>query len=76
MPHDENESQIMLARIDERVQHLGIAVSDIKEEFSKMDTTFVRLQRYIHVERAVIGVISLVLLLLITYVFSKVVGHS
>jgi hypothetical protein len=77
--NEEQLSQIMLARIEERVLHLSREVSDTNALFrsieSKLDAEFVRLSRYIHIERAVIGVIGLVVSLLVAYVFTKVIGH-
>ena len=78
--HEESARDVLLARIDERVAHLGQDIKGVRDEFSRMesalDSTFVRISRYIHVERAVVGVIALVITLLVAFVFSKVVGHS
>lgn len=77
---DEDDSQIMLARIDERVVHIDASVRDAHANLGrlekKLDAEFVRLSRYLNIERSVFGVVGLVITLLIAYVFTKVVGHG
>ena len=67
MRDDDNDDHALLAT-------LAVKVARLEMEVDRLESRFVLLARYLNVERAVLGLVSLVLTLLAAYVFNKVVG--
>lgn len=70
MPHDENESQVMLAEIAVSVRHIE---ADIKRVETSLDH-YVRLARFRPIEMAVFGLIGLVFTVLVGIAVVKILG--
>ena len=43
-------------------------------EVDRLETRFVTLSRYINIERAVLGLVTLVLSMLVAYAFNRMIG--
>jgi hypothetical protein len=64
---EDNDDHALLAA-------LAVKVARLELEVDRLETRFVTLARYLNVERAVLGLVTLVLSLLVAYAFNKLVG--
>jgi hypothetical protein len=64
---DDNDDHALLAT-------LAVKVARLESEVDRLETKYVTLQRYIHVERAVVSVIGLLLTSLIAFAMSRLLG--
>lgn len=53
---------------------LAVKVAYLEAEVGRLETKYVQLQRYIHVERAVLGLIALVAGSMIAYIIPRLLG--
>lgn len=67
MRDDDNDDHALLAT-------LAVKITRLEMEVDRLESRFVLLARYLNVERAVLGLVTLVLSMLAAYVFNKVVG--
>lgn len=64
---DDNDDHAMLAT-------LAVKVARLELEVDRLDTVFVRLERYINIERAVLGIIGLIAASLVAYAMARLLG--
>jgi predicted Co/Zn/Cd cation transporter (cation efflux family) len=64
---DDNDDHALLAT-------LAVKVARLEAEVDRLENRFVLIQRYIHVERSVIGIVGLVLTLLAAFAMNKLLG--
>lgn len=69
MRDEDNDDHALLATLAVKIAHL-------EHEVGQLESKYVQIQRYILVERAVLGVISLILISLATFAMSKLLGGS
>ena len=67
MRDDDNEDHALLAALTVRIAHL-------EAEVGNLESKYVQLQRYINIERAVLGLITLVLGSLAAFVMKRLLG--
>ena len=67
MRDDDNDDHALLAT-------LAVKVARLELEVDRLESRFVLIARYLNVERAVLGLVTLVMSMLAAYVFNKVVG--
>ncbi|MCU0501535.1 MAG: hypothetical protein MUC51_07170 [Anaerolineae bacterium] len=67
MRDDDNDDHALLAT-------LAVKVARLEAEVDRLENRFVLIQRYIHVERSVIGIVGLVLTLLAAFAMNKLLG--
>jgi hypothetical protein len=53
---------------------LAVKVAYLESEVGRLEHKYVQIQRYIHVERAVLGLIGLILTSLAAYAMSRLIG--
>lgn len=68
MRDEDNDDHALLATLAVKIAHL-------EAEVGQLENKYVQIQRYILVERAVLGVISLILISLATFAMSKLLGN-
>ncbi len=66
---DDNEDHALLAALTVRIAHL-------ESEVGNLESKYVQLQRYINIERAVLGLITLVLGSLAAFVKKRLLGDG
>jgi hypothetical protein len=64
---DDNDDHALLAT-------LAVKVARLELEVDRLETRFVTLSRYINIERAVLGLVTLVLSMLVAYAFNRIIG--
>ena len=67
MRDDDNDDHALLAAI-------SVKVARLEAEIDRLETRFVLIQRYLHVERSVIGIVALVLTMLAAFAMNKLLG--
>ncbi len=67
MREDDHDDHALLAT-------LAVKVARLEAEVDRLESKYVTLQRYIHVERAVVSVIGLLLTSLIAFAMSRLLG--
>jgi predicted Co/Zn/Cd cation transporter (cation efflux family) len=65
--NDDNDDHALLAA-------MAVKVARLEQEVDRLENRFVLIQRYIHVERSVIGIVGLVLTLLAAFAMNKLLG--
>ena len=53
---------------------LSVTVAHLEAEVGRLESKYVQLQRYIHVERAVLGLVALVMTALVGFAMTKLLG--
>jgi hypothetical protein len=64
---EDNDDHALLAT-------LAVKVARLETEVDRLESKFVLIARYIHIERAVLGLVTLVLTTLAAYAMSKLLG--
>ncbi|MCU0503946.1 MAG: hypothetical protein MUC51_19675 [Anaerolineae bacterium] len=64
---DDNDDHALLAT-------LAVKVARLEQEVDRLENRFVLIARYIHIERAVLGLVTLVLASLAAYAMNKLLG--
>jgi hypothetical protein len=64
---DDNDDHALLATI-------AVRIARLEAEMDRLESRFVLIARYIHVERAVLGVVALILTSLAAFAMSKLLG--
>ena len=67
MRDDDNDDHALLAT-------LAVKVARLESEVDRLESRFVLIARYIHVERAVLGVVALILTTLAAFAMSRLLG--
>lgn len=67
MREDDHDDHALLAT-------LAVKIAYLEGEVSRLDQKYVQIQRYIHIERAVLGLIGLVAAALVAYAMTKLLG--
>ncbi len=67
MRDDDHDDHAMLAT-------LAVKVAYMEAEINRLESKYVQLQRYIHIERAVLGLITLVLGSLAAFAMKRLLG--
>ena len=67
MRDDDNDDHALLAT-------LAVKVARLESEVDRLENRFVLIQRYIHIERAVLGLITLVLGSLAAFAMKRLLG--
>ena len=66
---EQNDDHALLAT-------LAVKVAYLEAEVGRLETKYVQLQRYIHVERAMFGLIALVMSALVAYAMPHLLGSK
>lgn len=64
---DDNDDHALLAT-------LVVKVARLESEVDRLDQRYVQLQRYVHIERAVLGIIGLIAASLVAYAMARLLG--
>ena len=67
MRADDNDDHALLAT-------LAVKVARLESEVDRLDQRYVQIQRYIHIERAVLGLVALVAASLVAYAMTRLLG--
>ena len=67
MRDDDNDDHALLAT-------LAVKVARLEAEVDRLESKFVLIARYIHIERSVIGIVGLILTLLTAFAMNKLLG--
>ncbi len=67
MRDDDNDDHALLATI-------AVKVARLEAEMDRLESRFVLIQRYINIERAVLGIIGLIATGLVAYAMSRLLG--
>lgn len=67
MRADDNDDHALLAT-------LAVKVARLESEVDRLDQRYVQIQRYIHIERAVVGLVALVMSGLVAYAMTRLLG--
>ena len=67
MREDDNDDHALLAT-------LAVKVARLESEVDRLDQRYVQIQRYIHIERAVLGLVALVAASLVAYAMARLLG--
>ncbi len=69
MRDDDNDDHALVAT-------LAVKVARLESEMDRLEGKYVQLQRYIHIERAVLGLITLVLGSLAAFAMKRLLGSE
>lgn len=67
MRADDNDDHALLAT-------LAVKVARLESEVDRLDQRYVQIARYIHIERAVLGIIGLIAASLVAYAMARLLG--
>lgn len=67
MREDDHDDHALLAT-------LAVKIAYLEGEVSRLDQKYVQIQRYIHIERAVLGLVALVAASLVAYAMTRLLG--
>jgi hypothetical protein len=64
---EDNDDHALLAT-------LSVKVAYLEAEVGRLESKYVQIQRYIHIERAVLGIIALIATALVGYAMTRLLG--
>jgi hypothetical protein len=67
MREDDNDDHALLAT-------LAVKIAYLEGEVGRLESKYVQIQRYIHIERAVLGIIALIATALVGYAMTRLLG--
>jgi hypothetical protein len=74
MVTDASDVAQTLARLEERITHMQSDITSVRSECASIRFEYVRLERYMHVERVVLGLSAAVALGLVGLLVPKLFG--